>query len=399
MNVRILKNKDYHNGVLLNDSLLLETIEDSGEFDDIMKIHYFLYDLEKNIRYEILPRIEKYKLGEIINVSISSPWIYFFSIDSPVQEQTQFHILRYNYQTEKTEELLILKDDIDLFPATKHLKVFVLNDTYLLVQHEYIRQNLTDTYAGFFDFEIDLYNCKDGNKTRVVDDNLVRNGISDMIAISENVCVAKTGFSLLEDCRHTQLTEDEVSLEKISFINLGQLVSDMLISKNDIVIDTFEQAFYKNTIPYIRKIRDYIIYSKVDIQNKTEEITFYNYVTKETKNCINRTVEQMEDLANPCVIKNEPYIYIQQEHELIFLNLNTTKIEFSFQDNQSFFGICNDYIILKSRHHKGLFKKLKDCFEIYSYPNQELLLREYTTLLGFVGIKTNTRDDVYLFIP
>lgn len=400
MNVKILKNKEYHNGKLLTENLLLETSETPSEFDDIVKVNYFLYDLEKNIRYEMLPRVVKYKLGEIINVSISSTYIYFFNVEVHAQDaEHSIRILRYNYMTEKMEEVLAFHDDIELFSGTKQLKVFALNDTYLLVQHEFIRQNLSETYAGYFDFEIDLYNCKDGSKQRVVDDNLVRNGISDMIAISENLCVAKTGFSLLEDQRHKQLTEDEVSLEKISFINMGQLVSDMLISKNDIVIDTFEQAFFKNTIPYIKKIGDYIIYSKVDIQNMEEEVTFYNYVTKETRNCINRNVEQISDLANPCVIKEEPYIYIEQEHELIFLNLNTSKIEFKFQDCQSFFGICNDYIILKSKRKKGLLKKEKDCYEIYSYPNQELLLREYSTLLGFVGIKNKNRDDIYLFIP
>ena len=65
MDIKILKNKDYQNGSLLNQNLLLETAESESRYDNIKKLVYNIYDFEKNIRYEILPRIEKHKLGEI----------------------------------------------------------------------------------------------------------------------------------------------------------------------------------------------------------------------------------------------------------------------------------------------------------------------------------------------
>ena len=269
MDIKILKNKDYQNGSLLNQNLLLETAESESRYDNIKKLVYNIYDFEKNIRYEILPRIEKHKLGEIINVSVASDFVYFFNVYEKENEEKQsISIIRYNYKTAKMECILTLEDDIEEYIRFKRLKVFVLNDLYLLVQQEYLRANLSESYAGFFDFEIDLYNIKDGQKYPVVDENLVNNGIDNMISISENLCVAKTGFSVLPDNRYNELTEDEASLEKISFVNISQLVSDMLIHKTDIVIDTFEQAFYKNTIPYIKKEGNFIIYSKVNIDKK-----------------------------------------------------------------------------------------------------------------------------------
>lgn len=392
-----MKNKDYHNGRLLNHKMMLEVVESESRYENINKMIYNIYDLEKNIKFEILPRIEKYNLGEIISVSIASDFVYFFNVYE--NEDTQsVSIIRYNYKSTKMECIFTMDEDIDAYPEAKRLKVFVLNDMYLLIQHEYQRNNLSETYAGFFDFEIELYNIKDGNKYQVVDENLVNNGIDNMISIGENLCVAKTGFSMLPDNRYNELTEDEASLEKISFVNIGQLVSDMLIHKTDIVIDTFEQAFYKNTIPYIRKIGDYIIYSKVNIENREEEITFYNYITKETRNCINKNVIRCLDLANPCVILEEPYIYIKREHAIDFLNLNTSKVSISFDDDLSFMGICNDTFIFKGMGKKGIWKKNKECYEIYSYPQKNLLLREYDELLGFIGVKNEKQDNIYLFI-
>ncbi len=400
MDIKILKNKDYQNGSLLNQNLLLETAESESRYDNIKKLIYNIYDFEKNIRYEILPRIEKHKLGEIINVSVVSDFVYFFNVYEKENEEKQsISIIRYNYKTTKMECILTLEDEIEEYIRFKRLKVFVLNDLYLLVQQEYLRANLSESYAGFFDFEIDLYSIKDGRKYPVVDENLVNNGIDNMISIGENLCVAKTGFSVLPDNRYNELTEDEASLEKISFVNISQLVSDMLIHKTDIVIDTFEQAFYKNTIPYIKKEGNFIIYSKVNIDKKEEEVTFYNYITKETKNCINKNVIRCFDLANPCVIADEPFIYIKREHTIDFLNLNTSKVTISFQDNLSFMGICNNTFIFKGVCQKGLWKKNKICFEIYSYPQKNLLLREYEELLGFIGVRSKTQDNIYLFIP
>lgn len=397
MDIKILKNKDYHNGRLLNHKMMLEVVESESRYENLNKMIYNIYDLEKNIKFEILPRIEKYNLGEIISVSIASDFVYFFNVYE--NEDTQsVSIIRYNYKSTKMECIFTMDEDISVYPEAKRLKVFVLNDMYLLIQHEYLRNNLSETYAGFFDYEIELYNIKDGNKYQVVDENLVNNGIDHMISIGENLCVAKTGFSMLPDNRYNELTEDEASLEKISFVNIGQLVSDMLIHKTDIVIDTFEQVFYKNTIPYIKKIGDYIIYSKVNIEKREEEITFYNYITKETRNCINKNVIRCMDLANPCVILEEPYIYIKREHAIDFLNLNTSKVSISFDDALSFMGICNDTFIFKGMGKKGIWKKMKECYEIYSYPQKNLLLREYDELLGFIGVKNEKQDNIYLFI-
>lgn len=399
MDIKVLKNKDYHNGRLLNHNLMLEMVESESRYENINKVIYNIFDLEKSIKYEILPRIEKHNLGEIIQVSTASDYVYFFNAyDNDNTNKQSISIIRYNYKSTKMECVLTLEDDIEEYAEFKKLKIFVLNDMYLLIQHEYLRKNLSETYAGYFDFEIELYNIKDGNRYHVVDENLINNGIDNMISISENLCVAKTGFSMLTDTRYNELTEDEASLEKISFVNIGQLVSDMLIHKNDIVIDTFEQAFYKNTIPYIKKIGDYIIYSKVNIEKREEEIVFYNYITKETRNCINKNVIRCLDLANPCVISEEPYIYIKREHAIDFLNLNTSKINITFDDSRSFMGICNNTFIFKAIMKKGILKKEKECYEIYSYPKKDLLLREYDELLGFIGVKEEKQDTIYLFI-
>lgn len=399
MDIKILKNKDYHNGRLLDDKLVLEMIEIKSQYENVNKVIYNIYDLEKNIKFEILPNIEKHMLGEIINVSLSSTYVYFFNLyDNEGSNKYSISLIRYNYKTTKMECVLTFEDNIEEYMLSKRLKVFVLNDIYTLMQTEYLRYNLSESYAGFFDFKIELYNMKDGNKYNVVDGNLVRNGIDEMISIGENLCVAKTGFSMLTDNRYNELTEDEASFEKLSFINISQLVSDMLINKSDIVIDTFEQAFYKNTIPYIKKIGDFIIYSKVDIKKKEEEIIFYNYITKETKNCINRNVIRCSDLANPCIIADEPFIYIRRDKEIDFFKLNASKVSISFRDGQSFMGICNDTFIFKGMEKKGILKKNKECFEIYSYPQKDLLLREFEELQGFLGVKNEKQNCIYLFI-
>ena len=62
---------------------------------------------------------------------------------------------------------------------------------------------------------------------------------------------------MLEDNRYNELEEDEASLETVSLVNIGQMISDLIISQERIVHTTLDQAYYKTTIPYLKKIGNY----------------------------------------------------------------------------------------------------------------------------------------------
>ena len=265
------------------------------------------------------------------------------------------------------------------------IKLFIINDLYIIIQNEYLVQNSTETYAGFFKFDQKIYNLKDNVAYEISDENFNLNGISNIIPISENQCLIKTGFSLLKDNRYNMLNKDECTLESLSFVNIGQMISDLLITKNAITVDTIEQAFYTKTIPYVKKCDNYIIYSCVNNETKEEEVKFYNLLTNDIRSCINQDVIRISNLAKAYVINSEPYICISKEKEYSFLNLTTNKVEKKYNKGNKLCKIL-DNILIFSGINKSLFsKKTKPFFDMVTFPQTKLLLHEQKEYIdGFI---------------
>lgn len=376
MDIKILKNATKINGTYLSDGIVLEKKETESEFSGINSIHYYLHNIDNDSVEEILPNIEKYNIGEIVDASFGNEYIYFINLFKNKNIYGTVAVIRYHIKTKTTESVYSFNDNIEEYLKTKRLKLFIINDFYLILQTEYLTLNLQKTYAGYFNFSLKLFNLKDGMEYEIADEKFVKNGISDIIAVSENQCIIKTGFSLLENNIYTEIEQEEASLESISFVNIGQMISDLIIMQDNIALDTIEQAFYTKTIPYIKKEGNYLIYSCVDNEQKEEEIKFYHLDTGEIKSCINQDVIRYSDLASPHVMNDEPYICIIKEDDISFLNLMTGRVEVKFDDGLQLVHVFKNAVLFSGITKKGLLKKSKPYIILYSFPERNVLLNE-----------------------
>lgn len=389
MEIKILKNAENLKGRYLKDKLILEKIKSKSQYENIDTINYKLTNIETNQTEEILPSIEKYDLGEIHNISPDSEFVYFYHAYQN-NEQDYIEILRYNFVSNTVENIYTFKDFLQNYKKQKRLKIFIINDLYIIIQHEYKIIDREKKYEGYFKFKLQLINMKDQSEYDILDENFVKNGISEMVAVSDNLCVVRTGYSLLPDSLYNMIEQQDVSLESICFINIGQLISDLLISQNCITVETIDQAYYNKTIPYLRKLDDYIVYSCVDMDEKEEEIKFYNINTKETKSCINKHVVRMSDLAKTYVINNEPYICITKEKSYEFLNLNSGKIDTKFNTDQQLKDVFKQSVLFTGHTKQFLFKKAKPFIDIYSFPQKKQLLHDYDEYLNSFVAENDT---------
>lgn len=380
MDIKILKNADGLKGRIFNGKII-EQSETESEYEGINLIHYYIYDILDGSSREILPSIEKYNIGIVKDCSENTKYLYFANLFCNKDGNKTISIIRYDINENVTQSIYSYEDDFMEYPHNKRLRIFIINDLYIFLQKEYLTYNEKKTYAGFFKFEIKFLNLKDDREYTINDSSMVKNGISDLIMVSENQCAIKTGFSLLVDNRYNELEKDEASLETVSLINLGQMISDLLISQDKIVYSVIEQAFYTKTIPYIKKSGDYLIYTIVDNENKQEEVKFYNIHNGETKNCINQDVIRLIDLAKPYVLNNEPYICITKDNKISFLNINSGKVDSVFErDNsdmtQELVRVFDNSLLFCGSTKKKLLKKSRPFIDIYSFPDEELILHE-----------------------
>ncbi len=393
MNIRIIKNAMPSLGKRFKGHYLLETAIIESDIEFFNKVKYYIYDIDTNTKEEIAAQINKYQAAIIHDMSIDSKNLYFTSCEQ-IDNKIKIDLQRCDLETKKIDCIYSFEDEIEIYQREKRIKIFILNDNYILVQNELLRSNLADNYEGFFEFEQYLYNLNDKSIVQVLDENLSNNGISRMWPISEKLCVIKTGYQLLEDNRYKKINKNEASVEGVSFINISQLISDINLKQRNIIIDTIDQAYFNKTIPYVRVEDDFVIYSKVNLEDKTEELIFYNFTTKEMQNCINKNAIDIDSLAKPYIISKQPYIRIDKKEGTQFFNLKKTKIDIKLKENENIVNVLNDVFIIATKSKRFLSKKENEFINVYKMPNKQLILREKGEYLNAFRL---AKDDIYVF--
>lgn len=380
--LRIVKNAEGVNGVVLSNQCVLLIEETEEKLENYTYQKYFMYNLENNTKVELAPNIPKLNIVKIKDINRFSEFVYFsnFHLD---EENIEIRIFRYSIKEKNCKNIYTITDKFEKYKNNQQTRVYVLNEYYLLIQNEILRKNLTESYEGYLDFELSMYNILQQETIKIVDENLNSNGIADIKLISGNVCVLKTGYSLLKEDRYRLLEKEEVSVESISFVNLGQLVSDIIISKTNIVMNTIDQAFYTDTIPYFKVKGDYLIYSKYNFEQKEETVVYYNYTEKKKYVCINKSESEEIKLANTIIFNKKPYIMVDTAQGIEFYNILDKKTDFIFNNHGKFEYAVNDTII-GSSIKKGLFGKNREYISVYKYPGLSLVHSEKGKFIGCI---------------
>lgn len=394
MNIRIIKNAQSLNGRLYSGKFILEKDFQPSEYEGIDTVRYYMYDAEKNEKTELLPEWKKYDILKIKCLNKKTDSLYFTTISDRDGDKQSITLYKYDIQTKDMEVIYRFDDDLSQYNNYKRTRVFVLNDFYILFQNEYIRYNLTETFKGYFEFEQFLYCVNDKKAIPVIDENLRTNGIETIKLLRNNMCLIKTGFNLMTDERYKYLTKNEVSYEKISFANLGQLVSDILLMQKNIVIDTIDQTYFAETFPYAVVKGDYIVYSKVKIASHEEEVIFYNYETKKTTLCISKNVQTEADLAWSYVIGQIPYIRLRSKNGTQFYNLITNTVDIKFPEDVKVETVVNDMFIL-SGTKKHIIGRETPIIMVYRYPDQVLVHQEKGEYMGCIA---TDKSNIYILI-
>lgn len=395
MEINIVKNSSINNGKYLKEGHILETVIGKSHYEDISTIRLFLYNVRENTKTEIAPKLLKYVLGEVTNVSKNSDYIYFVTASQKEDDIYDACIVRYNFIKNLTEPIYSFEINMEEYNSVYRLKLFILNDICVLMQRDELVANFAETFYDYNKHTLKLYNINEECIYEVLDENFIKNGIESMNVISDSTAVIKTGFSLLPDNKYNLYEKEEMSVETISIVTIGQLISDIMIGQNNISTNIIDQAYCLRTFPTLEVVDEYLKYSAVNLETREEEIFFYNVDTKEVRSCINKNVIRMTDLAKIYFIDKKPWIMVNSESNIVFVNIDDMNNKLSFEAGLDFKSITGELIILSGEASKGILKKnYYDFFEIYSV-NNKLLLREKGTYL--FGICTEN-NEILIFV-
>lgn len=394
MEIRIIKNAP---GVVYEpaaESRVLQITEGKHSLGELRSNKYELFCVNSNQKEEIEPDIPKYHLWDIVNLNRQNSYIYFTSCSMKDKGRVEISLYRYEWEKKETEQLFSVMDELILYPEQKKTRIFILDENYLLCQNMYLRANGMENYHGFLDFELALYSIKEKKSFPVTDQYLLQAGISFMAPISKNICAIKTGYNLLRGDGFQYLSDTETVTENIGFVNIKQMISDILLKQKNIYIDIIDQVKTDKTIPAFQVQEDYLIYSRVSREG-SEEVFFYHYSDKEVNACIFPNVRRMEDLSSPCILRGMPCILMEDRKGTQLYNLKKGKKEFVFGNDTQVKGIQKDLIVVETRHRRKFFKPAYTTVQVYQYKGREMLVNEKGS---FQSVIIPQENNLYLFM-
>ena len=366
MDIQVIQNCRYLPVSLEESSVVLEIQKSKSEYR-FSYIRYYLYDLTKNSRQELLPKLRKIDLCPIRLAQGKSKFLYFTALSAEVP-----FLYRYDKERQVLEQLTMLPPELLEDPYVR-MKIFVLNDDNILLQKEFAKANLSQTYDAFCLFELNLYHVKEQKSYPVVDANLTSNGIEDMVPYNDTSCILKTGYNLLEDDRYHKLEKVQTSVEGICVVNIKQLISDIRVSQTNIFYEFLEQAFYTTTIPYVKREPGYLIYSVLNNETHEETVTFYSLEDKSSINCVNKNVKSMEQLAVTHIISGLPVVCMKKESGTILINLKQPKANLELKPQEELIAVSGDLFVAREWQKHFLRKKPSALYRCYQYPKGQIV--------------------------
>lgn len=375
MEIRVIKNAP---GVVyepIAEGVVLQITEGKHTIGDLHSSKYELFSVNTNQKEEIEPDIQKYRLWNVINLVRPGTHIYFTTLCLKDKGRAEISLYRYGWEKKETELVLSTMDDLFLYPEQKKTRIFVLDENYLLLQNMYLKTNGMENYQGFLDFELTLYSIREKKSFVITDQYLGQAGIAFMAPMGKNICAIKTGFNLLRNNGFQYLSDAETVVENIGFVNIKQMISDILLKQKKIYIDVIDQVKADKTIPAYHVEGEYLVYSRVSKEG-SEEVIFYHYTDKEVNACIFPNVHRMEDLSRPCLLKGMPCILIEGRKGAQLYNLKKEKKEFVFGNDTQVKKIVKDLIIVETKHKRRLFQSAYSSVEVFQYQDRAMLLNE-----------------------
>lgn len=394
MDIRIIKNLEdvaYH---LISENVILLTSKGNRKLGRLVSQRLELFYIDENRKEAVLPQVDKYAVWDIRNVWGGSNYIYFTQCERLNEYKIMIRLYRFQCNTKEIQVLYQLVEESAILLEQKKTRIFILDENYLLIQHMYLKRNMSEKYQGFYDYELYLYDYNERKSYLVTDPYLSQAGIEVMLPISKNICSIKVGYNLLHENRFEHLEQSETVIEGIGFINVKQFISDILVNQKNIYIDYIDQVQFDKTIPSMKYYSDYLIYSKVNRDNRQEEIIFFHYPTKESKVCVNPNIRSAADLARPYLFNGLPYVLLERAKGIEFFNVTQGTVDYFFEKKYHIQEIMNNNIITTIRMRKGIFRRKMDYIEVYQFKKKEPILNEKAVFGGAVSPDT---DKIYLF--
>ena len=295
-------------------------------------------------------------------------------------------------------KIISLKDNINLYPDNKQIKIFILDESNLIIQRALPKVSANGLLKEFFDFTLVLFDFVKNKQIVIEDENLKNNGIEFVLPYNETNCIMKTGYSVFENDRHLNLEKEEAAVENLIIVNIKQFISDLKLEQQNMVMNSIDQAYYDTTVINAKIIDNFLIYSKFNYEKNDEIIVFYDLISKKEEEkiytCINKTTTGEYLLKNATVIDNKPYMIKKNSSGTQFFNLITNDVDATYPEDLNI-KFVNNNTVISTFADRTLFGKEIKLVGIHKFPSKKIILQERGEYIGSVA---SNNETTYIFL-
>jgi hypothetical protein len=374
MDIKLVKNFEEGIYIPVNKSLLLQIIDDNYQMAKFNGKQMFMLNPVTNERFEVMPGIKKYDMATISYASVERDYIVFTSAERLNESEAKVIFYRYTLNDGKATVIYSVIMDLEQLNYATYLNIFVLDENFCIYETvKYHRGNTPgNPFAskGVGNYELILHDIHNNQDMKLENSVIARSGIENIIPLGGNMCVIKIGRSLIEEKMYDDFKGDSDYAEIIGIINVKQFISDLALNPDNVYIDELDHGSGNITFPYIRQYVNDIVYSKVDVEKKMEEVIIYSYDSKVKKVRMNSNITRISDLSHTYIINDVPYVLKNMDKSTKLINLNTQKTEMKLGTDVTIKYIKNDLIVTE-RHVKKMFfmRKENNYIEVFRFPD------------------------------
>jgi hypothetical protein len=376
MDIKLVKNFEDGIYIPVNEQLLLQILNHNYRLGTFEGKEMFMLNPVTNERFEVCPELHKFALAKISYACAAHDYIYFTSAKSINESQIEVLIYRYDIVGGEAYIVHSICVELEKLGTNFQIKVFALDDNYCIIETvEYEKENLTSTGllgSGRGKHTLILKEITERKELLLKDTALLsKSGIEQLLPITGNICAIKIGSPLLEEMMFTgQGAGEHEQKEIVGIINVKQFISELLLNQDNEFLEILDEGTDDVTFPYIRQYDSEIVYSKVDVSKKIEEVIIYDYESKVKKVRLNTNITKVSDLNHTYMINDTPYIIKNTDKSTRLINLNTQRPEIRFSGDVRIKFIRKDFIVVQ-RHIKKMFFMRKENYniEVFRYPD------------------------------
>ena len=372
MNIYLVKkNGNIHTLAARGDNIL-EVYQDGD------RLQYFLFTPLKRIIKELYPQIKKEAFVEIFNCTDCQDKTFFCSREGEIitvysgsvtNNGEPESLCRFNYDS----------DDI-------RITAFILSDKHVLIQKAEPLINASDQYVGRIRFDLTMFDVETQSQYPVTEETYINNGISMIKRISEKDIMLKTGFNCIEDDRILTGSEEDSLIEGIYCGDIDLFIENL--KNNSTMHDLkFFVSTYNDKYIISPGCSDNILFYTIVEADKTHSETFFHKILTEEKISFRNDRPIKDDTDIAFVVDGIPYIKINNENSVDFLNLRSADIDISFPDEE-FVALLGRLFIMKR------IKYNHNHLRFYYFPKLKMVLDEKAEYAGSCRLG----DNYYIYI-